>query len=484
MQRSLFSGLSIVTIIISLACLVTYARPSSENSFSQLPEENTPELQPQFVEEDSITDSESYTEPSPIIQLSTADPIQFCIDPQPPFITDMLIRQDEILEEPQPHIPFRDTNYGGCIIRVTNREQDLSPDDPSRGLKNEYSRLQSFNSDGSLIMVMGLEATRYVYDAKSLQVLGQLPSMNDPRWSNLDPNLIYYIGELTLMSFNIANGQHKLIHDFSNDFPNQTVVAVWTRWEGSQSLDDRYWALMAEDEDWMTTAFIVYDLQADKVISRRDINPPGDVDSVTITAFGNYFLAQFEWCEHGTMGTADRPCGLMVYDRNLENPRGLLRNVGHSDSALDPDGNEILFYQDQDTDHVALLDLETGSITNLFPIDFTYCEGCGMHFSGLAYQLPGWGLISYFDGDPITRMWMDDHIFAVELKSGGKVIRLAQHHSLVDPNQEHDYWAEPHASVNRDFSRVLFTSNWGRSGSGEVEMYMIILPDNWHEIIK
>ena len=102
-----------------------------------------------------------------------------------------------------------------------------------------------------------------------------------------------------------------------------------------------------------------------------------------------------------------------------------------------------------------------------------------MHFSGLGYQLPGWGLISYFDADPITRMWMDDHIFAVELKPDGRVIRFAQHHSVVDPQQEHDYWAEPHASVNRDFSRILFTSNWGSSGSSEVEMYMIVLPEGW-----
>ncbi len=44
---------------------------------------------------------------------------------------------------------------------------------------------------------------------------------------------------------------------------------------------------------------------------------------------------------------------------------------------------------------------------------------------------------------------------------------------------EHDYWAEPQASVNRDFTRILFTSNWGRSRTGEVEMYLIRLPEDW-----
>jgi hypothetical protein len=74
---------------------------------------------------------------------------------------------------------------------------------------------------------------------------------------------------------------------------------------------------------------------------------------------------------------------------------------------------------------------------------------------------------------------MDDQVFAVELKPGGRIVRLAHTHSVVDQEQEHDYWAEPQASANRDFTRLLFTSNWGRSGSTEVEMYLIELPSGW-----
>jgi hypothetical protein len=76
---------------------------------------------------------------------------------------------------------------------------------------------------------------------------------------------------------------------------------------------------------------------------------------------------------------------------------------------------------------------------------------------------------------------MDDQIFALELKPSGRVVRLAHTHSLVDENQEHDYWAEPHGSVNPDFTRVVFTSNWGRSGTEEVEVFLISLPPDWVE---
>ncbi len=62
--------------------------------------------------------------------------------------------------------------------------------------------------------------------------------------------------------------------------------------------------------------------------------------------------------------------------------------------------------------------------------------------------------------------WMDDSIFAIELKPKGRVARLAHTRSVFKEGPvtygEKDYWAEPHASVNQDFTRVLFTSSGQR----------------------
>jgi hypothetical protein len=139
----------------------------------------------------------------------------------------------------------------------------------------------------------------------------------------------------------------------------------------------------------------------------------------------------------------------------------------------------VIIYNDPDTDQVALLDLENGVVTPLWDIDYSH-TGIGHHFSGLAYDKPGWALVSTsLGGYPDAYTWEDDQVCAVELKAGGRVLRLAHTHSRVDENQEHDYWAEPHATVNRDFTRVLFTSNWGRSGTEQVDMYMIELPPDW-----
>jgi hypothetical protein len=155
-----------------------------------------------------------------------------------------------------------------------------------------------------------------------------------------------------------------------------------------------------------------------------------------------------------------------------------LRIVGHSDLVLDVHGQEVLVYQDIDTDTISMLDLSSGEIIPLLPIDFSR-SNLGFHFSGRSFRVPGWILISTYNGSQPSSTWMDDHVFAVELVEGGQVVRLAHTHSVVDEEMGHDYWAEPHASVSQDFTQVVFTSNWGRSGTGEVDMYMINLPENW-----
>jgi len=408
-----------------------------------------------------------------------------CTDPQPAFVTDFNVYQTPPLQEPAPRVPFRDPVFGTCLVRVTDRSSDISPGDPSRGMKNEYSRVQSFNADGSRMLVRGIEATWYLYDAQTLLPISELPIEIEPRWSPTDPNLIYYTNETRLMSYDIQSRAQVTVHEFASDLPGQILSAVWTRYEGSPSADGRYWGLMAEDESWLSTTFLFYDLQTDKVIATRDLrNMPADareIDAVTISPLGSYFLAYMDkYCEQGQLGTDADPCGLMVYDRELKNGRGLLRIVGHTDLALDAGGREVMIYQDIDTDHISLLDLASGNITPLYPIDFSRTS-IGFHFSGGAYRLPGWTIVSTYAGAQPSATWMDDQVFAIELKPNGRVVRLAHTHSVYAENIEKDYWAEPHASVNRDFTRVLFTSNWGRTGTEEVEMFMIQLPANWIE---
>jgi hypothetical protein len=393
-------------------------------------------------------------------------------------LTDYEIQQIPELEEPAARTPFQDPVFGTCLVRVTDRSADLQAGDRSKGMKNEYSRVQSFNAAESRLVAFTTEGNWYLYDALTLQPLGPLPIWHEPRWDAEDPDLLYYTEETRLMSYRISTGQQQIVHEFAADFTGQQLAAVWTKYEGSPSLDGRYWGLMAEDQDWMTVGLLIYDIETDQITARREI-PPSEIDSVTISSLGNFFLVFYDdFCDPGQLGSNRNPCGLMVYDRNLENGRGLLRIVGHSDLALDAQRMEVLVYQDIDTDNISMLDLASGDITPLLPIDFSH-SALGFHFSGRAFRLPGWVLVSTSNGAKPSATWMDDQIFAVELVKNGRVVRLAHTHSLYDESMDHDYWAEPHASVNRDFTQIVFTSNWGRSSTDQIDMYLIKLPDDW-----
>ena len=413
----------------------------------------------------------------------SALPDPLCPDPQPPLITDFAVHQPQEIAEPIPRSPYRDPVFGSCVVRVTDRKDDFREQRESQGIKNEYARVGSFNADGRLILLYGTAGEWFLYDAAALSPLAELPLGVEPRWDASDPATLYYLDETILFSLNIITGSNVVVRDFAADLPGESLTAVWTRYEGRPSRDSRYWGLMAEDEDWETVAFLVYDRIAGTVVLRDVRDLPGieeGVDHVTISPLGKYFLASFDRsCEQGSLGDDAHPCGLMVYESDLSNGRGLLRTIGHYDAALDAAGNELIVFQDLDNDWISMLDIATGDLTPLLEIDFSHSP-IGFHFSGLAYELPGWALVStYSGGFPGANTWMDDQIFAVELKPGGRVIRLAHTYSLVDEQVEHDYWAEPHASVNQDFSRILFTSNWGRSGTESVETFLVELPHGW-----
>jgi hypothetical protein len=449
--------------VLSLACLVSTPKISPSIQTTPIQESNTLEAK---------TGSSNSSHKLPLC------PITF-----PEFIQGTDSFQPHNLDEPLARQPYTDPVFGTCIIRVTDNSSDVTSSEGFIGLKNEYSRVQSFNADGSRLLARGTNGSWFLYDATTLLPLMELPLEMDPRWDAKSPDLIYYSSGTRLQSYNITSNSVSMVHDFSNDLPGEKPELVWTRYEGSPSADGRYWGLMVEDANWLTTDYFIYDLKEDTVISMQNISAlpeeAREIDSVTISPFGNYYLVYHDkYCDTGTLGSTGNPCGLMVFDRNLENSRGLLRVIGHSDLALDENEREVLVFQDIDADSISMLDIETGKVTPLLNIDFSKIS-VGLHFSGRAFLRPGWAVISTYTSQTETITWMDNQVFLIELKPNGKVIRLAFTRSIVDESQEHDYWAEPQASANADLSRVVFTSNWGRSGTEEVNMYLIEVPLEW-----
>jgi hypothetical protein len=340
-----------ILVIVALACnLSTESEPARESI------DSSQEVALPQAGDETAPEMEEWAPPPPAGELVECD------DLSADFVTELDVRQTPNLEEPETRAPFQDPVFGTCLIRVTNRREDISPTDESLGLKNEYSRVQSFNADGSRFIIRGTEATWYLYDGYSLQPLAELPLEIDPRWDARDPNRLYFSDETSLMLYDIESGEISTVHDFANDFPGQTVTTVWSRYEGSPSADGRYWGFMVHDANWDVFGFLVYDLFEDRVISRHEIPPNSDIDTVTISTLGNYFLGYFPHCERGQLGTMEEPCGLMAYDQDFQEARSLLRIIGHSDTVLDEQGREVLVFQDIDTDYISMVVLAIGKV--------------------------------------------------------------------------------------------------------------------------
>ena len=371
-----------------------------------------------------VTNSQTPTKNASQQPASSEQPA-LCPNPPTPTVTDKNVRQTPSMSEPAPRTPYTDPVFGTCVVRVTDRTHDIAADDNSKGLKNEYSQVQSFNADETKLIAMGLSATWYLYDAHTLQPLGQLPLTGSAvRWDATDPNIVYYFNwdVRSFFGYNIQTKEVKLVHDFTHDVPSNAAY-VMPQDYGSPTKDGRYWAGIAEDQNWMPVAFIVYDKQTDKISAMRDVTGQPKVKGINISPLGNYYLTTFAY-EASPSGGGDEshPCGLMVYDKTLTHAKSLKTAkglcVGHGDCALDAKGREVYVFQDACTDYISMVDLATGRLTNLIgPIDFSSSTGqphMSIHISGRALDRPGWVLVSTTDDGPKSKTWMDDQVFAVE----------------------------------------------------------------------
>jgi len=161
----------------------------------------------------------------------------------------------------------------------------------------------------------------------------------------------------------------------------------------------------------------------------------------------------------------------VAYSRDFSSKRQLLQKSEHSDLAIDANGDDVYVsvdYQSAAGD-VFMLNLRTGVRTTLFP---TYVAGSAtaLHVSGKGFNKPGWVLLSTY-GDYGGTQWLHKKIFAVQLQASPKILNLGFTRAV-----ENGYWTEPHASVNRDFTKVLFNSNWGVNSATDVDAYMIEIP--------
>ncbi|MEO8459655.1 MAG: hypothetical protein ABI451_03925 [Dokdonella sp.] len=387
------------------------------------------------------------------------------------------------MPEPARGVATREPSFNTCLVRATDHAADFPA---AAFVRNDYSRRQAFNADNTRFVAFASDGHWLLYDANSLQMLGVLPGLvgdAEPQWHPSDPNLLYYLppyGGTKMSALDIRTHAASVVADFTPQLPAWASAAahIWTKDEGSASADGRYWGFQVEDGNYHLLGYIVWDLQENRLVGSM----PGTErpDHVSMAPSGRWF----------TISGPDG--GTWAWSPDFSQRKKLHHASEHSDLAINTDSHDTyvsIDYQSSGGD-VFMVDIDAcpavaANVTTsaecprtvLFP---TYVDGSvtALHISGKGYDHPGWVIVSPYGTQPTragTLSWYGNTVFAMELKANPKVYELAHHQSVYDPNTT-SYWFEPHASVSRDFTRVMFNSSWRRADEHAIDAYMVVLP--------
>ena len=399
--------------------------------------------------------------------------------------TSQVIGSLSTLAKPARGTAVREPAFGSCLVRAT----DHGADGVAGIARNEYSRRQAFNADSSKHLVVGSDGYWHVYDVATHAHLSKLPSFGvdpEPQWHPTDPNLLFVLPNqgagLTIKQVDVRTGEVSTFSDFSGPlkalWPNAGLA--YTKDEGSPSKDGRFWCFMVRDPSksingsWAGVGVFGWDAQAGKITgSMATTEVP---DHVSASPSGQFCVVSSD----GALGTA--AYRMTDFTKKTQ----LLQDSQHSDLALAADGRDVYVTVSYGNSALAtdgemfFRYLDTGEKVTL--IDNVYKQPAyigAVHFSGKAFNRPGWILMDTDadDGDQgsgqkAPTSWMQRKVMAVQLKASPTIYTLAHTRAIYMPGGA----AAPLASVNRDFTRIAFNSNWGVAIDSDVDVYMLEIP--------
>lgn len=411
-----------------------------------------------------------------------------------------------LIEQPFPAVGecIADPSFGTHMKRVTAI-------DGING-RHEYSRIDAFNVDQTMILLMTDEGTQKVYRTDSLPY--NLPSnlvleieASEPRWDPLDPLAIWAFDGFKIIKINVAEKTTVVIKDFSGDpvmgpeISSKTAYRITSMDEGESSLDKRFWALALqgnESKDYRYLRLFTWDALEDKILGiypqdRELKKNEADIDWIGMSPLGNWALIGALDSNNGEI------IGLTLVDKALTHFRRLDYTTAHADVGLDCLGKEVVVMQNTRTDYIDMipLDLDVNTIpeqddnpiaTGHIPIvrlnydsESSIGLNSGVHIS---CNVPCFCAVSTnIAPDLPAQNWLDRSLVLVKLAiEHPGIYYLAKVHNTTS-EEPRVYWDETQASISRDGSRIIWVENWGKN-IGETRIFLMELemPENWRDL--
>jgi hypothetical protein len=363
---------------------------------------------------------------------------------------------------------YVDPVFGTTIKRVTNALGTANADQGGNltWIESEYSTANAFNNDNSKFIL--LHQSYFGLYAGDGTFIGSLPmeinSSSEPRWGRNDLVTLYYHSGHMLKSYNVASGNIKVVHLFSE----------YTSISGNGEMD------MSLDGDHMVFAgdnryIFVYQISADKKFSVFDTGGRG-FDSLYITPQNKVIVS---WYPAGSV----RFTGQELFDTNMN----FLRQVGHADGhkhlTKDTNGAEVLIWTNS-ADPQPIANCQNGIVKILLSDASQTCLtqldwSLAVHIT--APDGNGYAFVeTYAPSDPMpgSSGWTTytNELLQVKLDGSGVSARLAHHRS--QPRDSYLYM--PKMTVSRDGSRILYGSNFDLQKvdgytTNYADTYMILL---------
>ena len=408
---------------------------------------------------------------------------------------------------PAMGVATEDPTYHSCVTRLTDNAEK-HPAQPLRagdGTRLAPNAQQAFNANDSAFLLRTQDGEWHIYSpqtGKAIRRLTRIAGDAEPQWDPKDPNVLYYMNgdgegmklfKLTIDLSPAGTYTVEVAADFGAEIRKIWPAATHARMRGgAPSFDGNTWCLMADQkngDNWKTLGLFTWNLKEGKLLGKLE-NPSASPEYVTTSPSGSHCVAQYPY-PHGI--TAYRSNFATPYSDSVASQRLQIAQsvyMKYPDVARNSKDEDVYVGFDvSSTPHmVYTVNLTSGKAdrTRLLETSFGDSTDTGVQISGRASNRPGWILLTTFGeqdqgvhnlkGDDAKRRWFHRKLFAMNIDTKAVLSVANNHHDWTEDSSQNTTWPRPNGTVNRDFTRMLFDSNWNSMNANDVDAYLVEIP--------